>query len=214
MQGLRGEYSREKIKTLLEAVLGFNEERCDLVVHSVAYSSGYDGQTTATISSVGLAERLDEKTNQWTFEVSNHTRSKVDGQSQTDWIKLDSHFEGLTPLNSFPKRESHRLEYVYGPGRGASLNTELSSVVALSGLGGHAFTSFKPRGEDFMWLRDTLPADLPGTQIWLYGYDSKLTASQSFQDLTGLASTFRRVLVSARRKYNVSSLVLILSSVM
>lgn len=55
-----------------------------------------------------------------------------------------------------------------------------------------------------MWLRDTLPEDLPGAQVWIYGYDSKLTASVSFQDLEALSSTFRRILVSSRRQYTVS----------
>ena len=47
-----------------------------------------------------------------------------------------------------------------------------------------------------MWLRDALPSDLKGAQIWTYGYDTKLVNSTSFQDLEALASTFRRTLIS------------------
>lgn len=77
------------------------------------------------------------------------------------------------------------------------------SCVALSGLGGHAFGSFKERGGNHMWLRDALPVDLPGVRVWIYGYDTKLAASTSFQDLEALASNFRRVLISARRRTSV-----------
>ena len=42
-----------------------------------------------------------------------------------------------------------------------------------------------------MWLRDSLPHDLPGARILIYGYDSRLEDSQSFQNVTTLAGQFR-----------------------
>ena len=42
-----------------------------------------------------------------------------------------------------------------------------------------------------MWLCDSLPTELPGAQIIIYGYDTKVAVSQSFQDLEALASTLR-----------------------
>jgi len=42
-----------------------------------------------------------------------------------------------------------------------------------------------------MWLRDSLPVDLPGVRIMLYGYETQLHGSRSFQDLEALATTFR-----------------------
>ena len=42
-----------------------------------------------------------------------------------------------------------------------------------------------------MWLRDSLPSDLPGARIMLYGYDTQLHGSQTFQDLEALGSTLR-----------------------
>ena len=69
-------------------------------------------------------------------------------------------------------------------------------MVAITGLAGHAFRSFKDYSSDFMWLMDALPSDLEGAQIWTYGYDTKLVDSSSFQDLEALASTFRRSLMS------------------
>ena len=54
-----------------------------------------------------------------------------------------------------------------------------NNVVTISGLGGHAFGSFKDRGKDYMWLRDELPYDLtsderPFARVMTYGYDSKV----------------------------------------
>jgi len=42
-----------------------------------------------------------------------------------------------------------------------------------------------------MWLRDALLRDLPTSRIMLYGYDTKLHNSHTFQDLEALASTLR-----------------------
>jgi hypothetical protein len=59
-------------------------------------------------------------------------------------------------------------------------------VIAISGLGGHAFGSFKERGGPFMWLRDVLPLDFPKASILIYGYDTQLEQSVSFQNLADL----------------------------
>ncbi|KAL8908717.1 MAG: hypothetical protein Q9171_005330 [Xanthocarpia ochracea] len=151
VQDLPGECSWDGTRKLLEAAFGFSEGQSDIKIRSLAYSSGHSGLKTATISSAVLAEILDEKINHWAFELLDHAQTTADGQSRPQFIILDSHFEGLTPLNS-PNQQDHHLD-----------------VVALTGLGGHAFTSFKQREQDFMWLRDTLPDDLPGAQVWTYG---------------------------------------------
>ncbi len=54
-----------------------------------------------------------------------------------------------------------------------------------------------------MWLRDSLPTDLKGVRVLVYGYDTKLAESKSFQDLEALASTFRRLLLLVRRNSTV-----------
>jgi hypothetical protein len=69
----------------------------------------------------------------------------------------------------------------------------------MSGLGGHAFGSFKQRGEDHMWIRDSLPYDLvlDDTQtsgigrVMIYGYDSIVKGSTSFQNIEDLAVSAR-----------------------
>ena len=55
-----------------------------------------------------------------------------------------------------------------------------------------------------MWLRDSLPDDLPGARILIYGYDTELQKSQSFQSLRNLANQFRNDLRAIRGKATVS----------
>lgn len=85
--------------------------------------------------------------------------------------------------------------------------TFLPSLIAVSGLGGHAFGSFKARGGSFMWLRDALPKDLPGARIIVYGTDTTLQEGNSFQNLShlghGLRSTLNEVRVNLFRKLSV-----------
>lgn len=65
------------------------------------------------------------------------------------------------------------------------------SIIAICGLGGHAFGSYKERDGMHMWLRDSLPADFENARILIYGYDSQVHGSTSFQDLESLASSLR-----------------------
>ncbi|KAL9564494.1 hypothetical protein ACKAV7_010946 [Fusarium commune] len=76
-------------------------------------------------------------------------------------------------------------------------------IVAISGLGGHAFGSFKERGGDHMWLRDSLPYDLkckntsrPMARVMIYGYKSNVHESNSFQDFDDLEGSFRSSLLA------------------
>lgn len=62
----------------------------------------------------------------------------------------------------------------------------LPSLIAVTGLGGHAFGSWKLRDSHKMWLRDYLPKDLPKQRIILYGYDTTLQNSQSKQSIEEL----------------------------
>ena len=64
------------------------------------------------------------------------------------------------------------------------------SCIAISGLGSHAFGSWKDRQSHFMWLRDALPYEVPGARIFTYGYDTRLAQSNSFQNLEDVALTF------------------------
>jgi hypothetical protein len=55
-----------------------------------------------------------------------------------------------------------------------------------------------------MWLRDSLPYDLSGVRILVYGYDTRLESSQSFQSLRTLAGQFKNQIRAIRGQLAVS----------
>lgn len=61
----------------------------------------------------------------------------------------------------------------------------------ISGLASHPMGSWQPRGNDksFMWVRDALPELVPGVRFILYGYDTKLVGSKSFQQVADLGKS-------------------------
>ncbi|ETS83080.1 hypothetical protein PFICI_04956 [Pestalotiopsis fici W106-1] len=88
-------------------------------------------------------------------------------------VTFDTHFRGLSVLYS-PEPTQHRFD-----------------IIAICGLGGHAFGSFKERDGTHMWLRDSLPQDVKNARIFIYGYDSQIHGSTSFQTIESLASSLR-----------------------
>lgn len=71
----------------------------------------------------------------------------------------------------------------------AYIDDSRSSCIAISGLSSHPFGSWQPRGgrKEFMWLRDELPQRHPTMRAWIYGYDTNLTDSTSFQSISDLS---------------------------
>ncbi|CAH0047656.1 unnamed protein product [Clonostachys solani] len=88
-----------------------------------------------------------------------------------DKLVLDNHFGGLTALNHV-ETSSHRAD-----------------CIAISGLASHAFGSWQPHGGDksYMWIRDEISKSLPGVRAIIYGYDSKIIDSDSFQSISDIA---------------------------
>ncbi|KAK3377270.1 hypothetical protein B0T24DRAFT_237594 [Lasiosphaeria ovina] len=84
---------------------------------------------------------------------------------------LDTHFMGMTPLGD-----------VNG-------SDHVADCIAVSGLASHPFGSWQTKGGDksFMWIRDSLPKHLQGARAIVYGYDTKLLNSDSFQSIPDLA---------------------------
>jgi hypothetical protein len=54
-----------------------------------------------------------------------------------------------------------------------------------------------------MWLRDSLPYDLPDARVFLYGYDTNLLQSQTFQDIDDLGLRLSESLRSIKRSQKV-----------
>ena len=76
--------------------------------------------------------------------------------------------------------------------------------MAVTGLGGHGFGSWKERGGEFMWLRDALPHDFPGARIMTFGYDSHLQDSSSFASISDYGRVLLAEVVAARQESFVS----------
>lgn len=129
---------------------------------------------TATVSFKTLPAIFDNDEQQWTLQA------EVLGIRN---IIVDTHFRDFTVLNE-PQHHLHTVD-----------------CVAISGLASHPFGSWKHRepGSDFMWLRDRLPQDVPQLRSLIYGYDTKLFKSHSFQDLDDIAWSFIASLKELRR---------------
>ena len=57
-----------------------------------------------------------------------------------------------------------------------------------------------------MWLRDGLPHDLKGARVLVYGYNTNLLESQTFQRVDDIASAFSKSIRSIRIHNKVSEL--------
>ena len=78
------------------------------------------------------------------------------------------------------------------------------SIIAVTGLAGHAFGSWKSREEQQMWLRDFLPNTTKEARILTYGYDTKLPGSQSSASILELSKKLLESVKTIRNQHNVS----------
>lgn len=160
--------------------LGCNEDEHGLVVNSLAVDST-GRRKVATISFKKLPDAL-ATGHEWSFNIPSMViRKSAEFDTDNDdvhqyrvqCITVDNHFLGFTVLYA-PSSKDHKVD-----------------CIAISGLGGHAFGSFKERGGPHMWLRDALPYDIPSLRTIIYGYDTQLNGSKAFQDLEALGNTLR-----------------------
>lgn len=70
--------------------------------------------------------------------------------------------------------------------------------MAVTGLGGHAFGSWKAKKADYMWLCDSLPEDVSGLRVMTYGFSSGLVGSTSFAGIGTYAQELLEELKGAR----------------
>ncbi|CAG9984807.1 unnamed protein product [Clonostachys byssicola] len=150
-------------KILVGCIPGLQLE--EIQISSLALAVDSQSSKTATVMFKSTPHILDREPsqNQWDFTVAGLPRS----------IVLDTHFYGLTPLNEVDE------------------SSHITDCVVISGLGSHPMGSWQPRGaKSFMWIRDELPDLLTGIRFIIYGYDTKLPQSKSFQTLSDLAISF------------------------
>lgn len=80
----------------------------------------------------------------------------------------------------------------------------LRSIVAITGLAGHALGSWRGRGVlRKHWLRDYLQSDLVNCRTMIYGYDSMLD-SMGVHQIADYCRGFTAELTKARKKKEVS----------
>jgi hypothetical protein len=73
-------------------------------------------------------------------------------------------------------------------------------VIAVTGLAGHAFGSWRNRETLQMWLKDFLPYDIPNLRVLTYGYDSSLVGtSRTDSSLLDYQRNFIQAIENARR---------------
>lgn len=116
--------------------------------------------------------------------------------TRKQYLTIDKDFHGLTTLYT-PPSEDHKID-----------------IIALSGLGGHAFGSFKEKGGSYMWLRDSLPYDLtskekPMARVMIYGYDSTVAESKSMQNFEDFATKFNGSLQTLMNTTTIRPIILI-----
>ncbi|KAH8897208.1 hypothetical protein GQ53DRAFT_803263 [Thozetella sp. PMI_491] len=101
----------------------------------------------------------------------NERTIPLPGAKDGEVMILDTHFNGMTVLNKVDPATHH------------------ADCIAVSGLASHPFGSWQPHGKDksFMWIRDEVPRSIPGVRTIVYGYESKLLGSQSFQTISDIA---------------------------
>ncbi|OBT69998.1 hypothetical protein VE03_00646 [Pseudogymnoascus sp. 23342-1-I1] len=186
--GIPIEYKQKQVKALLQTVLQLDKAGNSAKLRSIAISPNRKTKV-ATVCFSYRPTPLPERANrEWHFPIPTENNSGNSSPDEDDdiipqeqIITIDSHFKGITVLRSFSNLDEHKID-----------------IIAISGLGGHAFGSFKARGGQHMWLCDSLPRDLPGAQIMIYGYNTQLHGSTSFQDIESLASTFRASIAAQR----------------
>ncbi|KAI1444489.1 hypothetical protein F5Y02DRAFT_427635 [Annulohypoxylon stygium] len=86
---------------------------------------------------------------------------------------IDEHFLGVTPFND------------------VGLDDYAYDCIAVSGIGSHPFGSWQAHESDkqFMWIRDIIPKLFPSSRTMIYGYDTELCNTHSFQQIQDLAIT-------------------------
>ncbi|EHK22131.1 uncharacterized protein TRIVIDRAFT_150386 [Trichoderma virens Gv29-8] len=151
---------------LVQALSDVSYENIQLF--SLAFSIDHlDGSrsklATLTFNKVPNIVKDEPNKSQWKLQLPGLSNSLI----------LDTHFLGFTPLND------------------VSAEAQICSCIAISGLSSHPFGSWQPHGSDksFMWIRDSLPRDLPGVRTIIYGYDTALINSTSFQTIQDISLT-------------------------
>ncbi|KAK8148548.1 hypothetical protein G3M48_009867 [Beauveria asiatica] len=138
------------------------------------------GNYFQTVSIQSLAPRIDGRSGQATAMLDGPVQNANSNETSIiGGLQWDTDFYGMTTLFA-PPPEDHKLD-----------------IIVVSGLGGHAFGSFKERGGSHMWLRDSLPYDItdkvtkrPMARVIVYGHRSHVAHSTTIQGYSDISASF------------------------
>lgn len=83
------------------------------------------------------------------------------------------------------------------------LSDQLDSIIAVTGLGGHALLTWQQSVHE-NWLRDDLAKDLANCKVWTYGYNSKLVDHNAMSGTYELANSLNDDIWTTFRNNKVS----------
>ncbi|KAI9761696.1 MAG: hypothetical protein M1840_001727 [Geoglossum simile] len=179
VQGIPGVLTKDQSRQFLCSILEADNE---LRVHSLSPDPHSSHRSVATITLGHVPSALQGDRDEWTVPVQINDPSS--GGSELITVTVDTHFLGFTPVSAVKDGSGHRID-----------------CIAITGLGSHPFGSWKQRNGEHMWLRDSLPDDLEGARVLIYGYNTGLLQSQAFQNIDDLAISFSQNIRSIRQNY-------------
>ncbi|KAL6819172.1 hypothetical protein V8C40DRAFT_252626 [Trichoderma camerunense] len=177
VSGVPLDWDRDRLRTFLK-----HRELAEVItIDSIAREANIESQTATVTLTNSYMQQRPGKSRQFSLSEEHYNDSLNLNRS----VSVENNFIGLTTLYE-PSVRDHKID-----------------VIALSGLGGHAFGSFKERGGTHMWLRDSLPGYLtsetdnkPMARVMIYGYESAVPQSKNMQNLEDLATTFHSSLLA------------------
>jgi hypothetical protein len=110
VQGIPPAYTKEDSRWLLRSILEGDNENLEPIIHSLGIdpsSSTNNRFQTATVAFKQDPEAFQDNKGDWVLPI---TRSFPFNDRAISSIKVDSHFLGFTPLNSFEDSSAHKIE--------------------------------------------------------------------------------------------------------
>ncbi|KAI9891232.1 MAG: hypothetical protein M1814_002922 [Vezdaea aestivalis] len=185
--GIPDNLEPNRVQQLVRDLFGKHDDDFGIDIRSLTNNpSNQESGKIAVLTSLRLETFLSSG-NSWQQSHLQGVADATQDQFGKTWAALDTHFDGLTPV-AIPKGDD---------------DYDLD-IVALSGLGGHAYGSFRERNGEHMWLVDDLPRDFKKARVFLYGYESTLQKSHSIQSIEDIAITFRLALKRIRPDHKFS----------
>jgi len=174
--------SKATAKTFLDELFASNGAQ------STVRSLGPHPQKKVLVAIVGFSQTPSRLASGsiWQLEVTAHVHER----NIVAHLDIDTQFLGFTPLNSPPESDDGWNQI---------------DCIIVSGLSSHSFGSWKQRGGHFMWLVDDGDAFPSNVRALLYGYDSTLFGSASFQDIEDIGARLAAQLRGIRPKAGKSS---------